>query len=75
MTWSAQVTCFAEYCETPFSVEPVKVIYESDAAATEVTPDLSDRVATADVDDICSVVGVPLEPGRICHLLTKMQVR
>ena len=69
-----QVTCFSEYCEDAFSVEPVRIVYEAGTSPDEVTPNLSNRTATADVDDINSTVGVTLEPGKICELLTKMQL-
>jgi len=82
------VTMFSEYCGSPFTVEPVTVVYEEgsegvrqfgDAAdtafvATETTPRLSTRKAEAKVSEITSIVGVDMTPGTICELLNKMQL-
>ena len=53
-----QVTMFGQYTSTPFQVEQVKVVYAD--GSVQITPDLSVRSATARVDEIQSIIGVPL---------------
>lgn len=69
-------------------MEPVDVIYEegsegvkhfgdsqtTEFVATETTPRLSTRKAEAKISDICSIIGVDIEPATICELCTKMQL-
>lgn len=81
------VTMFSEYCGVPFTVEPVDVVYEEgsegvkhfgsgsdDFVGTETTPRLSTRKAEANVKEICSIIGVDIDPSTICELCTRMQL-
>jgi phenylalanyl-tRNA synthetase beta chain len=80
------VTMFSEYCSTPFSIEPVDVVYEEGSMGVkhfgsesafvshETTPRLSARRAEAKVNEINSIIGVEIDPERICELCTKMQL-
>lgn len=66
------VTMFSMYCAEPFTVEPVKVIYEYDDTRTKICPDLTPRVIPTEVDYLKSCTGLDETPERICELLTKM---
>ncbi|KUI64085.1 Phenylalanine--tRNA ligase beta subunit [Cytospora mali] len=66
------VTMFSMYCAEPFTVEPVKVIYEYDDTRTKICPDLAPRVIQTEVDYLKSCTGLDETPERICQLLTKM---
>lgn len=66
------VAMFSKYCERPFSVEPVEVVYP-DGTKT-VTPDFSTPRVTADVDYINRSVGVKLPGDQMVHLLSRMQL-
>lgn len=74
------IAMFSEYAEKPFSVEPVRVVYEPETAGTtELTPDLSNRTVEVQVKDIYSMLFGKLEPvdldlKRICDLCAKMQL-
>lgn len=65
------VSMFSQYCSEPFTIEPVKIISEHNGE-TRQTPDLSPRVAEAEVDYINSCCGLNETPEKICSLLTKM---
>jgi phenylalanyl-tRNA synthetase beta chain len=70
---------FSEYCKTPFSVEPVQVVYEDGRRTPENLPDLSNRKVQVNVKDIESMLFGKKEPidlniDRICHLCDKMQL-
>jgi phenylalanyl-tRNA synthetase beta chain len=76
-------TMFSEYCATPFEVEAVEVVYEEPVApgtggdktrlvASQVTPDLSPRVATVSVAEAASVIGIALEEAAAATLCTRM---
>lgn len=63
---------FSEYCEEPFTVEPVEVV---DAfGETTVYPDLSSRQMEASVDYINGCTGAQLEAEHMAGLLSKMQL-
>lgn len=66
------VTMFSMYCAEPFTVEPVKVIYEYDDTRTRICPDLTPKVIKTEVDYLKSCTGLDETPERICQLLTKM---
>lgn len=66
------VTMFSMYCAEPFTVEPVKVIYEYDDTRTKICPDLTPKVIKTEVDYLKSCTGLDETPERICQLLTKM---
>ncbi|KAH7360609.1 hypothetical protein BKA65DRAFT_473754 [Rhexocercosporidium sp. MPI-PUGE-AT-0058] len=65
------VSMFSQYCSEPFTIEPVKIISEHNNE-TRQTPDLSPRLAEAQVDYINNCCGLQETPERICQLLTKM---
>ncbi|KAH7418290.1 hypothetical protein BKA64DRAFT_654088 [Cadophora sp. MPI-SDFR-AT-0126] len=65
------VSMFSQYCAEPFTIEPVKIISEHNNE-TRQTPDLSPRLAEAEVDYINNCCGLQESPERICQLLTKM---
>ncbi|KAG8868091.1 phenylalanine--tRNA ligase subunit beta [Serendipita sp. 405] len=61
---------FAEYCEVPFTVEPVRLVWP-DGKET-ITPDLSSRAMTASAEYINSCTGVSLSALEISDLLKRM---
>lgn len=65
------VSMFSQYCEEPFTIEPVKIISEHNGESRE-TPDLSPRRSQVEVSYINSVCGLKLSPEEICALLKKM---
>lgn len=66
------VTMFSEYCEQPFSVELVDVVYSD--STNHATPLLSDRYCDAKVSDINGTIGVNLTSSEICKLCDKLQL-
>eukprot|EP01038_Epipyxis_sp_PR26KG_P009765 gene9765-13136_t len=74
------VTMFSEYCQEPFVVEPVRVVYESSGSEeiipgnTQVTPLLSSRSCDARVDEINGTIGVSITPEEMCRLCDRMQL-
>ncbi|CAG8616630.1 19868_t:CDS:2, partial [Racocetra fulgida] len=64
------VTMFSEYCEQPFTAEPVKVIYPDGTQC--IYPDLSPRSMTVKVDYINACTGLNLETSEILSLLKRM---
>lgn len=69
---------FSEYCQDPFTVEPVDVVYEEDGRKEEY-PDLSNREVYASVKDIQSMIfgadePIDLSTDRMCKLCDKMQL-
>lgn len=73
------IAMFSQYCEEPFTVEPVEVIYEEDsvfpAGETLEMPDLTEKSLDCDIKEMCSVIGVELDMETIRAYLLKMQVR
>ncbi|CAG8983528.1 hypothetical protein HYALB_00004329 [Hymenoscyphus albidus] len=65
------VAMFSQYCAEPFTIEPVKIISEHNGE-TRQTPDISPRVAQAEVDYVNNCCGLSETPERICELLKKM---
>lgn len=63
-------TAFAEYCDVPFTVEPVRLVWP-DGKET-ITPDLSSRSTTASVEYINSCTGLSLSASEIAELLRRM---
>ncbi|KAF1816574.1 phenylalanyl-tRNA synthetase [Eremomyces bilateralis CBS 781.70] len=62
---------FSEYCDTPFTVEPVQIISPHNHASRQ-SPDLTPREIQASVAYINSCCGLDLPATEICHLLTRM---
>ncbi|KAK6458877.1 henylalanyl-tRNA synthetase beta chain (phenylalanine--tRNA ligase beta chain) [Scheffersomyces xylosifermentans] len=67
------VAMFSAYCETPFEIEPVQVISEHNNE-TRVTPNVSPRKATAEVEYINSCTGLDYNAEEISKLLKKMSL-
>jgi phenylalanyl-tRNA synthetase beta chain len=65
------VSMFSQYCSEPFTIEPVKIISEHNGE-TRQTPDLTPRIAEAEVNYINSCCGLEASPQHICDLLKKM---
>ncbi|KAA8493836.1 Phenylalanine--tRNA ligase beta subunit, cytoplasmic [Porphyridium purpureum] len=65
---------FSRYCSPEsFVIEPVRIEYEQSGRSV-LTPDLRPRKVIATVEEICGLVGVPLDRERIQQLLAKMQL-
>ncbi|KAF0688247.1 Aste57867_20117 [Aphanomyces stellatus] len=72
------IAMFSQYCDVPFTVEPVEIVYEKDGHK-ESTPDLSNREVVTKVKDIHSMLfgknePIDLDIQRICDLCVKMQL-
>jgi phenylalanyl-tRNA synthetase beta chain len=68
------VTMFSEYCEEPFTVEPVKIISEHNGQ-TRITPSLTTRLMEVEVDYLNACCGLSESPEGLCKLLGKMAYR
>ncbi|KAI8099700.1 beta subunit of phenylalanyl-tRNA synthetase [Halteromyces radiatus] len=64
------VAMFSQYCDEPFTVEPVEVVYPD--GTIKVTPNMDTRDASAKIDYINACTGLNLEGDDICNLLKKM---
>lgn len=67
------ITMFSEYCEQPFTVEPVNIRYDADGHS-ETTPLLSSRTCDALVSEINGTIGISITPEQICMLCNRMQL-
>jgi phenylalanyl-tRNA synthetase beta chain len=65
------VAMFSEYCDEPFTVEPVQILSDHNGE-TRQAPDLTPRQMQAEVDYINSCCGLNLSPADISKLLTRM---
>lgn len=68
------VAMFSIYCEKPFTIEPIKIISEHNGES-RITPNLTPRIAQAEVDYIQSCCGLDdseASAKQICALLEKM---
>jgi phenylalanyl-tRNA synthetase beta chain len=65
------VAMFSQYCEEPFTVEPVKIISEHNEE-TRQTPDLTPRETEAEISYINSCCGLDLSAEDISKLLSRM---
>ncbi|KAI0776070.1 phenylalanyl-tRNA synthetase [Trametes elegans] len=63
-------TMFSEYCETPYAIEPVKVIYPD--GTTRITPDLKYRATSAHASYVNSCTGLQLNASEVAKLLERM---
>ncbi|KAJ5106581.1 Phenylalanine--tRNA ligase beta subunit [Penicillium angulare] len=68
------VTMFSQYTAEPFTIEPVRIVSDHNNE-TRVTPDLSPRVAEAEVSYINQCCGLELSAADISSRLTKMAFR
>ncbi|TDH65792.1 uncharacterized protein CCR75_009280 [Bremia lactucae] len=77
---NTMLAMFSEYCAQPFTIEPVQISYEDEAAnENELTPDLSKRLVEVPTKDIYSMLfgkghSINLDVERICKLCDKMQL-
>lgn len=67
------VAMFSEYCEEPFTIEPVQIISEHNGQ-TRVEPVVDNRETTAEISYINSCLGLDLGADEITKLLTKMSL-
>jgi len=65
------VAMFSQYCEEPFTIEPVKILSDHNGETRE-TPDLTPRSTQASAKYINSVCGLDLDRDTISSLLGKM---
>ncbi|KAI0036810.1 phenylalanyl-tRNA synthetase subunit beta [Vararia minispora EC-137] len=65
-------TMFSEYCEEPYTVEPVKIIYPD--GKTVITPDLATHPAPAHASYINSCTGLDLSAAQCRDLLRRMSL-
>ncbi|CAL4065213.1 unnamed protein product, partial [Meganyctiphanes norvegica] len=72
ITLDTLVAMFSEYCEQPFTVEPVIIEYLS--GPSEQTPKLQYREQRARVDYCNSLVGVEESAENIAKMLTSMSL-
>jgi len=66
-------TMFSEYCEEPFTIEPVKIVYPD--GRTVISPDLSSRQTRAHASYINSCTGLSLSARQVKDLLERMSLR
>ncbi|KAL9655970.1 hypothetical protein ABK040_007591 [Willaertia magna] len=72
---NTMVCMFSQYCDKPFTVEQVQVIYEDESKClNEITPNLMDREFTCNIKYINERIGVNLKIDKIVKLLGKMQL-
>lgn len=67
------VTMFSEYCEEPFTIEPVKVIYPDGKVV--ISPDLSSRQTEAYASYVNSCTGLSLSAPEVKDLLERMSLK
>ncbi|KAI0883558.1 phenylalanyl-tRNA synthetase beta chain [Annulohypoxylon maeteangense] len=65
------VTMFSVYAAEPFTIEPVKVISDHNGQ-TRITPNLSSRTDTVEIDYLNGCLGLSESPESISKLLSKM---
>ncbi|WVF70653.1 phenylalanine-tRNA ligase, beta subunit [Kwoniella sp. CBS 6097] len=65
-------TMFAEYCQIPFTIEPVKIHMPD--GTTHLSPPLAPRSTTASSSYINAATGLTLSREEICTLLTRMSL-
>ena len=65
------VSMFSQYCEEPFTIEPVNIISEHNGQSRQ-TPDLSPRQTTASAKYINSICGLNESREKLCELLKRM---
>ncbi|KAF5333380.1 hypothetical protein D9611_002380 [Ephemerocybe angulata] len=65
-------TMFSEYCEEPFTIEPVKIILPN--GQSRITPDISARQMTAHASYVNSCTGLSLSSTEVATLLKRMSL-
>lgn len=66
------VGMFSRYCQRPFHVEPIRVLYANGDQV--ITPEVSAPRVLADVDYVNRSIGVDLSAKRMVSLLRRMQL-
>ncbi|KNE62341.1 phenylalanine-tRNA ligase, beta subunit [Allomyces macrogynus ATCC 38327] len=69
---NTMVATYSQYSATPFTVEPVEVIYPDGKKYTY--PDVAPRRMEASIDYITSAIGVKLTPAEVVHHLERMSL-
>ena len=64
------ITMFSQYCDKPFTVEPVETLLPGGEKLTY--PKLSSRKEVISASKACATIGVDLKPTKVAELLTKM---
>ncbi|KAK9476455.1 hypothetical protein V1514DRAFT_336832 [Lipomyces japonicus] len=67
------VAMFSEYCDEPFTVEPVEIVSEHNGES-RIAPDISLRSSVAEVSYINSCCGFDQSAEKIADLLTRMSL-
>ncbi|KJH45321.1 phenylalanine--tRNA ligase, B5 domain protein [Dictyocaulus viviparus] len=67
------VVIFSQYCQEPFTVEPVEVFYEKDGRR-EIYPELKCREMMVRVSQINAKIGFQLDAQTMAELLTRMSL-
>ncbi|KAL5508229.1 FRS1 [Sanghuangporus vaninii] len=65
-------TMFSEYCDEPFTIEPVKIVYPD--GTTKITPDISTTHFITHASYINSCTGTSLTASEISKLLVQMSL-
>ena len=72
------VSMFSGYCEQPFMIEPVEVIYEqhdkSLKAISGPTPVMFEPKMDVQLKDINGLIGIEVDIEKVMELLKKMQL-
>ncbi|PFH52836.1 hypothetical protein AMATHDRAFT_73961 [Amanita thiersii Skay4041] len=63
-------TMFSEYCEVPYTIEPVKIIYPDETVC--IGPDLTGRKAVAHASYVNACTGLGLTAPEVSELLRRM---
>ena len=65
------VTMFSRYCKDKFTIEPVRIISEHNGA-TRITPNLTKRTMSVEVDYLNQCCGLSESPEKLSKLLERM---
>ncbi|KAG6833889.1 hypothetical protein H0H87_007900 [Tephrocybe sp. NHM501043] len=65
-------TMFSEYCDVPYTIEPVKVVLTD--GSTRISPDLSERHTTARASYVNACTGLSLKTPEVSSLLQRMSL-
>jgi phenylalanyl-tRNA synthetase beta chain len=72
------VTMFSEYCEKPFTIDAVDIIYENsdglENKIDQITPSLSTRTVNTKVNEINGTIGIDITTDEMIKMLNRMQL-
>lgn len=71
---NTMISMFSGYCATPFSIEPVEVIYEDTSMISSVTPVMKEPQMEVGIDQVNKLIGINIETDEVVTLLKKMQL-